>query len=94
LPPQGARNRPLVFFALLVVCCFSIVAVPQTNKPADVPLTKQQFDFFEGKVRPIFVNNCYKCHSPANGAPRNGLELDWKGGWQQGGNEGPAVDSG
>src|SRR5205085_8303406 len=26
-------------------------------------LTPAQIQFFENKIRPIFVNNCYKCHS-------------------------------
>src|SRR5689334_14544275 len=24
--------------------------------------TKQQLDFFEGKIRPLLAENCYKCH--------------------------------
>ncbi len=26
-------------------------------------LTPDQLDFFEKRVRPVFVDNCYKCHS-------------------------------
>src|SRR5262249_22610653 len=42
-------------------------------------------------IRPIFMDNCYKCHSPANGKIKGGLELDWKGGWEKGGDSGPAI---
>jgi hypothetical protein len=70
----------------------SMMALPQTPRPASMqPPTKAQIDFFESKIRPIFANNCYRCHSPANGNPRGGLELDWKGGWEKGGSEGPAI---
>src|SRR5262249_50286779 len=72
------------------VLTFAAFGLPQAPKAAE-PLTKAQLDFFEGKIRPIFANNCYKCHSPANGAPMSGLELDWKGGWEQGGLSGPAI---
>src|SRR5687767_2868775 len=68
----------------------AIVATPQTRSSSQPP-TKAQVDFFESKIRPIFANNCYRCHSPANGNPRGGLELDWKGGWEKGGSEGPAI---
>ena len=53
--------------------------------------TKAQIDFFENKIRPIFAGNCYKCHSPAEGKIKGGLELDWKGGWEKGGENGPVI---
>src|SRR5262245_53551335 len=53
--------------------------------------TKLQLDFFENKIRPIFAGNCYKCHSPAEGKVKGGLELDWKGGWEKGGENGPVI---
>src|SRR5207247_1553956 len=53
--------------------------------------TKAQLDFFESKIRPIFADNCYKCHSPAKGKVKGELELDWKGGWEKGGEHGPAI---
>jgi mono/diheme cytochrome c family protein len=53
--------------------------------------TKSQLDFFENKVRPIFAGNCYQCHSPAKGKVKGELELDWKGGWERGGENGPVI---
>jgi hypothetical protein len=52
---------------------------------------KAQLDFFENKIRPILAENCYKCHSPAKGKIKGGLELDWKGGWEKGGENGPVI---
>ena len=33
-------------------------------------------DFFEAKVRPVFAEHCYSCHSEAAGKARGGLQLD------------------
>ena len=49
------------------------------------------FAFFESKVRPILVNNCYECHSEASGKHKGGLFLDRRAGWQSGGDSGPAI---
>jgi cytochrome c553 len=47
-------------------------------------------DFFEKKVRPVLVTNCYNCHS-ANTNAKGGLRVDDRLGLIQGGNSGPAV---
>jgi len=47
-------------------------------------------DFFESKIRPVLVDKCYKCHS-ADKEKRGELVLDTKGGWEVGGDSGPAV---
>jgi hypothetical protein len=45
-------------------------------------------DFFENKVRPIFANNCYECHTDqASG----GMRLDSKAAFDQGGGRGPLI---
>ncbi len=49
------------------------------------------FDFFERKVRPLFVEHCYECHSTASGKSKGGLLLDSRQGWQSGGDSGPAI---
>ena len=50
-----------------------------------------EFDFFERKVRPLFVEHCYECHSAVSGKSKGGLLLDSRQGWQNGGDSGPAV---
>src|SRR5262249_2540402 len=47
-------------------------------------------EFFEKKIRPVLVANCYTCHS-ANTNAKGGLRVDDRGGLVQGGNSGPAV---
>lgn len=49
------------------------------------------FDFFERKVRPLFVEHCYECHSTASGKSKGGLLLDSRQGWQTGGDSGPVI---
>ena len=47
-------------------------------------------EFFEKKIRPILVDECYQCHSEENKIKGN-LRLDWKGGWLSGGDSGQAI---
>ena len=78
---------------IVVAACWAAAVMAQQPRAAAQaqPPTQEQVKFFDSRIRPIFADNCYQCHSPANGAPRNGLELDWKGGWEQGGTFGPAI---
>lgn len=49
-------------------------------------------EFFEQKIRPLFVDHCYRCHSIQAKQRRGGLLLDSKAGWEQGGDSGePAI---
>ncbi len=51
-------------------------------------------EFFEKRIRPILVENCYECHSAdaqANKKLRGGLYLDSRDGVRKGGDSGPAI---
>lgn len=51
-------------------------------------------EFFERKIRPVFVEHCHACHSAAaqqNGKLRGGLLVDSQAGLARGGDSGPAV---
>ena len=58
---------------------------------ATAELTKEQTDFFEGKIRPILSETCYKCHSLEKGKSKGSLTLDTKAGWEKGGDGGTAI---
>ena len=73
------------FQFLLVVCVLASQAAV-----ADDP-TPKQIEFFEAKIRPIFVQHCYKCHSATAEDIEGGLVLDSRWGWEKGGDSGPAV---
>jgi hypothetical protein len=53
-------------------------------------LSKEHLTYFETKIRPVLVNNCYKCHSAAEKV-KGGLTLDSKKGMIEGGDSGPAI---
>ena len=47
--------------------------------------------FFEKKIRPIFIENCYECHSAKSKSLKAGLLLDRKAGWERGGKNGAVI---
>ena len=49
-----------------------------------------EFEFFEKKIRPVLVSECYQCHSKEEKV-KGELRLDWKGGWQKGGESGATI---
>ena len=53
--------------------------------------TSSGVEFFEKKIRPILTQRCYQCHGETQGKVKGGLELDWKGGWEKGGNSGLVI---
>lgn len=53
----------------------------------------KKLEFFERKIRPLFVENCFNCHSADNGG-RGGLRVDDRNGLIEGGNRGPGIKIG
>ncbi len=47
--------------------------------------------FFESRIRPVLIENCYECHSIEAGKSKAGLLLDSREGVRTGGDNGPAV---
>ena len=47
--------------------------------------------FFESKIRPVLVDQCYDCHSAEAGKSKGDLFLDSRAAWQLGGESGPAI---
>ena len=55
---------------------------------------EEKLDFFEGKIRPVLVEQCQSCHSTEaekKNKLKGGLLLDTKEGWAKGGDSGPAI---
>ena len=57
---------------------------------AVAPSSPAALEFFEKKIRPLFVENCYNCHS-ANTNAKGGLRVDDRGGLLAGGDNGPVI---
>jgi len=53
-------------------------------------LSPEKTAFFEQKIRPLLIERCYRCHSPAKEV-KGGLKLDSRKGWEKGGETGPAI---
>ncbi len=58
---------------------------------AEESLTTDELKFFETKIRPVLVRECYGCHSSKAGNVRGGLRLDTKERMLLGGATGPSV---
>ncbi|MHC4608458.1 MAG: PSD1 and planctomycete cytochrome C domain-containing protein, partial [Planctomycetota bacterium] len=60
---------------------------------AVTPATTQtpEIEFFEKKIRPVLVEQCYACHSDKLETPMGELRLDSREGLRSGGASGPAV---
>jgi len=50
-----------------------------------------QLEFFESRIRPILIDNCYKCHSKAADRARGGLHVDSPQALITGGDSGAAI---
>lgn len=46
-------------------------------------------EFFEKKIRPVLIEHCYECHGDKK--QKGGLRLDFRQGWQKGGDSGVAL---
>jgi mono/diheme cytochrome c family protein len=57
----------------------------------DKPTSPAEVEFFERKVRPLFVKHCYECHGPEAKKVGGGLRLDTRDGVRVGGGRGPAI---
>jgi len=53
--------------------------------------TPADLEFFEKRIRPLFDQACYKCHSTGSEKLKGGLRLDSRAGILQGGDSGPGL---
>jgi len=84
-------NRCLAPFALI---CVLLASASTAHAQAADP---QAIEFFEQKIRPVLVEQCYACHSvEARNAKKlkGGLLLDTAAGVLNGGESGPAIVAG
>ena len=77
-------GKSLSIFVLLTFCSSQFALASEAIDPDDLA-------FFESRIRPILVENCYKCHSVDAEKIRGGFLLDSKPGLLSGGESGPAI---
>jgi hypothetical protein len=53
--------------------------------------TGEEEEFFEAKIRPVLVSQCYECHASESKKVKGGLLLDTREGLLRGGESGPAL---
>ncbi len=81
----NGRFMNSIRFAVLLLATLSV-----SPTLAD-ELTPEQLSFFETKIRPVLIRECYGCHSNKSGNVRGGLRLDSKELMLIGGATGPAI---
>ncbi|HAV62362.1 MAG TPA: hypothetical protein DCY13_08370, partial [Verrucomicrobiales bacterium] len=79
---ETATLRVLSLRLALIACC----AGPLTLSAS----TARQLEFFESRIRPVLVQECYECHR-SEGKRKGGLALDHREALRRGGDSGPAI---
>jgi cytochrome c553 len=85
-PPQRPARRQTA------VVSFALLALLSATGPARSAARDDSaaVEYFEKKVRPLLVANCYTCHS-ADTNSKGGLRIDDRNGLIVGGSRGPAI---
>ena len=88
-----SRHRRQVPWYPLVVALTTLGAAwtPSARVAAQEESKAQQIEFFESKVRPLFAEHCFKCHSSESKSVKGNLKLDSREGVLEGGDSGPAI---
>jgi len=77
-----ARN----FLSINFLAALASIAIP-----CALALSPEDTAYFESKIRPILVENCYKCHSAEGDKIRGGFRIDSQPGMLRGGESGPSI---
>jgi mono/diheme cytochrome c family protein len=84
--PAFRRARKTLALFALFFATISFAALCAGAAPSAA-----QLQFFEANIRPIFVDNCYKCHSSQAEKLRGHLSLEYRDSILKGGDNGPAI---
>ncbi|MEP6662961.1 MAG: PSD1 and planctomycete cytochrome C domain-containing protein [Verrucomicrobiota bacterium] len=71
--------------------CLAFAAFAPVARLSAATPTPAQLTFFENKIRPIFVENCYKCHSHEAEKLKGGLSVEYRDTLLSGGETGAAI---
>lgn len=70
----------------------SVLLLCVTARSADI--SPEDTEFFEKKIRPVLVENCYKCHDSSKETLKGGLALNSPVGIREGGDSGNIIATG
>ena len=83
---MAGNTRASLVASLASLAAMSVLAAGPTAAADD----ERGLEFFEKKIRPLLVENCYTCHSAETNS-RGGLRVDDRNGLVTGGEHGPAI---
>lgn len=83
--------QSLAFFVLIA---FSRSTAADEQPLITPPSNDRRNEFFEQKIRPLFVRHCYECHSGASNEIKGGLRLDYREAVLKGGDSGLVLKAG
>ena len=69
-------------------------AIPPPTLALAAAPDRESIEFFEKKIRPVLVENCYKCHSVESKKKKGELWLDSRAAMLEGGKSGPVTRAG
>lgn len=84
--------RACLFFAAIASVCIFAPAARGAESAGALP-AREDAEFFEAHVRPLFIQHCHKCHGET-GQPKGGLRLISREAVLAGGESGPAAVAG
>jgi len=85
------RSLALLAGAIFFLPDLATINAQQAQQTPSGTLSKEGVEFFERKVRPILVSQCYQCHSEQAKKLAGGLRLDTRVGMLKGGASGEAA---
>ncbi|HEX5219857.1 MAG TPA: PSD1 and planctomycete cytochrome C domain-containing protein [Verrucomicrobiae bacterium] len=89
---EGERHNQLLptQSSLLITVCLALIGFLAPRASLAIEPTAERIEFFEAKIRPLFADNCYPCHS-AKQKIKGDLRLDVPAKILTGGHSGPAI---
>lgn len=81
-------------YTVLTSLATLVALFPATFARGEEPGDQAKLEFFEKKIRPVLVRECYECHSTDSKKVMGGLLLDSAAAVLKGGESGPAIIKG
>ncbi len=78
-------------FMLFVTACIAVTIEMPSRFAVAAEDDQAKEEFFEAKIRPVLVSQCYECHAASSKEPGGDLLLDTREGIRRGGESGHAV---